>query len=341
MISTLSASMQAQARPAQGAAVPPNPDPQVVSRLLQNMPTADVIGRTLGIDKAGTESLLSDGKQGRLYLARQLAVRQTGPGGALMQTAPPQQQPAGVQGQQVRRASPAPTVNPANQLVARRGPGGPYQAAQAGQQLQVAGPTGGVQATGVMGGQQARLNQARAGPYFNPQQASYAQQPASYPNPRPGHPTGFSQTPSRPGNPTGGPVPAGSVSMNPQGNTFIVSSQPRPQPGQAAGQAPPRVPTPQPPPLTEDDKKFLNKPAMQQLLAKVGGPKLHMKPEVEAALSQMTEDLVGQALSFGCSMARRRQGAAASPEDLTLQPADVAAFLEHTWYAFMELLSWC
>ena len=75
-----------------------------------------------------------------------------------------------MQGQQVRRASPAPTVNPANQLVARRGPGGPYQAAQAGQQLQVAGPSGGVQATGVMGGQQARLNQARAGPYFNPQQ---------------------------------------------------------------------------------------------------------------------------------------------------------------------------
>ncbi len=95
MISTLSAFMQAQARPAQGAVAPPNPDPQVVARLLQNMPTADVIGRTLGIDKAGTESLLSDGKQGRLYLARQLAVRQTGPGGALLQTAPPQQQPAG------------------------------------------------------------------------------------------------------------------------------------------------------------------------------------------------------------------------------------------------------
>jgi len=55
-------------------------------------------------------------------------------------------------------------------------------------------------------------------------------------------------------------VIAGSVSMNPQGNTFIVSSQPRPQLGQAAMQGPPRVPTPQPPPLTEDDKKILNKP---------------------------------------------------------------------------------
>ena len=54
-------------------------------------------------------------------------------------------------------------------------------------------------------------------------------------------------------------VLAGSVSMNSQGNTFIVSSQPRPQLGQAGVQAPPRVPTPQPAPLTEDDKKFLNK----------------------------------------------------------------------------------
>ncbi len=55
-------------------------------------------------------------------------------------------------------------------------------------------------------------------------------------------------------------VLAGSVSMNQQGNTFIVSSQPRPQLGQAGVQAPPRIPIPQPPPLTEDDKKFLNKP---------------------------------------------------------------------------------
>ncbi len=70
---------------------------------------------------------------------------------------------------------------------------------------------------------------------------------------------------------------------------------------------------------------------IQQLLTKVGGGKLHMKPEVETALTDMTEDLVGQALSFGCSMARRRQGAGASAEDVVLQPADVAAFLEHTW----------
>ena len=57
-----------------------------------------------------------------------------------------------------------------------------------------------------------------------------------------------------------------------------------------------------------------------------------MKPGVESALGQVAEDLVGQALSFGCSMARRRQAAGATAEDLVLQPADLAAFLEQTWY---------
>ena len=72
--------------------------------------------------------------------------------------------------------------------------------------------------------------------------------------------------------------------------------------------------------------------AMHQLLARVGGPKVHMKPEVESALTKVAEDLVGQALSFGCSMARRRQAPGAVAEDLVLQPADLAAFLEQTWY---------
>ena len=79
--------------------------------------------------------------------------------------------------------------------------------------------------------------------------------------------------------------------------------------------------------------------AMQQLLARVGGPKVHMKPEVESALTKVAEDLVGQALSFGCSMARRRQAHGAAPEDLVLQPADLAAFLEQTWYDYSFALS--
>lgn len=74
--------------------------------------------------------------------------------------------------------------------------------------------------------------------------------------------------------------------------------------------------------------------AMQQLLGRVGGPKVHLKPEVESALTKVAEDLVGQALSFGCSMARRRQAPGAAAEDLVLQPADLAAFLEQTWYGY-------
>ena len=65
-----------------------------------------------------------------------------------------------------------------------------------------------------------------------------------------------------------------------------------------------------------------------------------MKPEVESALTKVAEDLVGQALSFGCSMARRRQASgAAATEDLLLQPADLAAFLEQTWYEYILALS--
>lgn len=52
---------------------------------------------------------------------------------------------------------------------------------------------------------------------------------------------------------------AGNVSMPQQSNTFIVSAQQRPQLGPAGVHMPPRQPTP-PPALTEDDKKFLNKP---------------------------------------------------------------------------------
>lgn len=78
---------------------------------------------------------------------------------------------------------------------------------------------------------------------------------------------------------------------------------------------------------------------MQQLLTRVGGPKAQMKPQVESALTQLAQDLVGQALSFGCSMARRRQAPGAAAEDLVLQPADLAAFLEQTWYGLLGLFS--
>ena len=54
---------------------------------------------------------------------------------------------------------------------------------------------------------------------------------------------------------------AGNVPMpqQQQNNTFIVNAQQRPQLGPAVGHIPPRQPTP-PPALSEDDKKFLNRP---------------------------------------------------------------------------------
>ena len=67
------------------------------------------------------------------------------------------------------------------------------------------------------------------------------------------------------------------------------------------------------------------------MLARVGGPKLHLKPEVESVLTELADELLGQALSFGCSMARQRQKNGATAEEQALQPADVAAFLEHSW----------
>lgn len=69
------------------------------------------------------------------------------------------------------------------------------------------------------------------------------------------------------------------------------------------------------------------------MLTRIGGPKakISLKPEVEAALTEVADELLGQALSFGCSMARQRQKNGAAAQEPGLQPADVAAFLEHSW----------
>lgn len=59
---------------------------------------------------------------------------------------------------------------------------------------------------------------------------------------------------------------AGSVSLPQQSNTYIVNAQQRPQLGHAGAQGLSRQPTPQPP-LSEDDKKFLNKPVSHMWLS--------------------------------------------------------------------------
>lgn len=285
-----------------------------MQRMLQNMPSADFIGKALGIEQSGVESLL---QQGKGYLAQQLTQRGVLPGATLAVLPQP-----GGQGAQARRPPPpqAGAARPMPQPLARR-PAMPYQSLPGPQQQGQPGA----------GPHQPRPGQPR--PFYGaPQGNPYAQQAGPYPTatPRPAFPPGYGQGMPRPGSPAGAPLTTGNAAMPQQSNAFVMNAQPRPQLGPAVGHPPPRQPTP-PPALSEDDKKFLNKPALQQLLKRVGGPKVHMKPSMESALGQVAEDLVGQALSFGCSMARRRQGTGAAAEDLVLQPADLAAFLEQTW----------
>lgn len=51
-----------------------------MQRMLQNMPSADFIGKALGIEQSGVESLL---QQGKGYLAQQLTQRGVLPGATL------------------------------------------------------------------------------------------------------------------------------------------------------------------------------------------------------------------------------------------------------------------
>ena len=55
--------------------------------MLQNMPSADFIAKTLGIDQPGVESLLIGNQQGKSYLAQQLTQRGVKPGATLAQSA--------------------------------------------------------------------------------------------------------------------------------------------------------------------------------------------------------------------------------------------------------------
>lgn len=56
-----------------------------VQRMLQNMPSADFIGKALGIEQSGVESLL---QQGKGYLAQQLTQRGVQPGATLSSPLP-------------------------------------------------------------------------------------------------------------------------------------------------------------------------------------------------------------------------------------------------------------
>lgn len=71
------------------------PDANAVSRMIQQMPPADVIARTLQMDQQNVQSLLiPSNAEGRRYLAQQLVQRGAAPGGAQPQGLA-MQQPAG------------------------------------------------------------------------------------------------------------------------------------------------------------------------------------------------------------------------------------------------------
>ena len=74
-------------RPGQG---PPGNN-QAVARMLQNMPSADYIARTLGMDQASVENLMRANQEGRSYLAQQLVQRNVAPGAGQLQPNGPQQ----------------------------------------------------------------------------------------------------------------------------------------------------------------------------------------------------------------------------------------------------------
>ena len=62
-----------------------------VQRMLQNMPSADFIAKTLGIEQSGVESLLLQGKS---YLAQQLTQRGVQPGATLAPPGEEKQKPS-------------------------------------------------------------------------------------------------------------------------------------------------------------------------------------------------------------------------------------------------------
>ena len=95
--------MQGQTYPA-GQVRPPQapgnvmlqpPDVNATSRMMQNMPPADYIIRTLQMDQQSVQSLLNPSNaEGRRFLAQQLVQRGAAPGGGQAQGVA-MQQPAG------------------------------------------------------------------------------------------------------------------------------------------------------------------------------------------------------------------------------------------------------
>ncbi|KAK9809118.1 hypothetical protein WJX72_009572 [[Myrmecia] bisecta] len=81
---------------------------------------------------------------------------------------------------------------------------------------------------------------------------------------------------------------------------------------------------PQRPP-TEEELRMLPNASLQRIMRKVAGPHGELAPDVEPVLRELAEQFIGGAVSFGCTLAKRRKAE-------VVEPADVAVYLERTWH---------
>ena len=70
--------------------------------------------------------------------------------------------------------------------------------------------------------------------------------------------------------------------------------------------------------------------AMQRLVRRVAGENAELKPEAAIALMQIVADMTGSAINFAAGIASRRAGTAKE-----IRTADLAVYLERTWWAAM------
>ena len=65
----------------------------------------------------------------------------------------------------------------------------------------------------------------------------------------------------------------------------------------------------------------------RKAVAAAGDAEAEMEPALDAALIQLADDFISGAVAFGSGLARRRKSS-------KLDAADVAVFLEQTWYSY-------
>jgi len=122
------------------------------------------------------------------------------------------------------------------------------------------------------------------------------------------------------------PSAAGSVApapaMAPLGTQAPAQAHKPPAPSFAM--PPPPVPKKRAP-VTEDDRRVVSRRGLAYALKASGlDPSHKLDPSVEGCLMELYEEMIGNAISFGCNNVKRRQGS-------SLKPRDMAVYLERVW----------